>query len=208
MIKKWTYCLLLCVCSSTLAAQSTTFYNHFKLQSFDTLHVYPSKYIESLKNKTIEYKGTIICNDAIIPHGIDTLFPSKGYTAILKFYADSTTKFVGYIFGTSQIDPYDSKLVLVVIDTKLNKRIAYFDLASYKYLDGTMEETMNSWILDENKDGNIEIAQLRELTDYELPNEYSDNISGVTSSMYRYENNEFVSYYMTKEMYQALRIIK
>jgi len=212
MIKRLTYTLVLSITSSFLFAQSTTFYGHFKLQEFDTLHVYPSKYIETAKtkkNNKIAFKGTIISNSsAIIPHGIDTIFPSRGYTAILKFAVDSAKNVMGYVFGTSQIDPYNSKIALVVVNTELNKRVAYFDLATYNYIEGTMEETMNSWILDENKDGNIDIAQLRDLTDYELPNEYSDNISGVTSSMYRFENGEFISYYMTKEMYQALRVIK
>jgi len=90
-------------------SSKSTFYSSFSElfneNSFDTLHVYPSKYFDFINpenGKYIKMKGISIRIKLIKLLGIDTLTGSTNITAIEKFNMDESGSFIGYIIGIDE----------------------------------------------------------------------------------------------------------
>ena len=103
---------------------------------------------------------------------------------------------------------YESSIKMILFNSTTKQLDMVYDLAYFKEIEGTMDETQNSWFLDEDGDGDLDIAMMIELNDYELPNEYSDNISGVEGFLYRNNNGTLSAEYISKELYTSLTIKK
>jgi hypothetical protein len=87
----------------------------------------------------------------------------------------------------------------LVIDGKSDSLINKYNLAYYKTIPGTMEETMNAWIVDLDKDGDLDIGIMINLVDYELADEISENISGVEGYGYYIQDGRLSYDYLSKE---------
>ena len=71
-----------------------------------------------------------------------------------------------------------------------------------------MEETVNSWVYDIDKDGDLDIMKIIDLIDYELPIEDAPNISAVEGFLWRNLGSKFQYEYLSKELYYQLTIKK
>ena len=94
---------------------------------------------------------------------------------------------------------------ILIYSESRQKMLLDMELAHYDYVETTYKSEMKSWLLDIDGDGDTDIANWESLTDYELPNEYSDNISGDTRYMHMLENDSLVYYYWDYEKLEGLR---
>lgn len=175
----------------------------------DSLHVTPSNYtnIESYINDGIplSFNGTEIPKITLSPYNI-----YDSHAASTEFYAldkvDFGSSLYGMIVGVKTENVSESKIAIWIINTESNSIIEKVNLAYYKKIPGTMEELMNAWILDLDEDGDLDIAVMISLTDYELPNEFSDNISGVEGYGYYIQEGKVSYDYLSQENYQRFAV--
>lgn len=144
----------------------------FRDISTDSLHISLSTF-GKLKdsetvNKTISWKGQLI-SDSLRQKM--NLGPNISY-ALGKIILDNEKKVIGYIVGCD-----DLKVKMYVYSLESKKCTFNVELASYAYLETAYEKIRNSWIIDLNGDGNLDIATWEKLRDFEFPDELSDNIS-------------------------------
>lgn len=167
-----------------------------------TAHLYPS-----IGDQANTFSQLQTISDELISHyqsvHLSTKYDARHYAygqyqlnshlrllVVAELHKDDQHKFVGFIYSTKE-----------------QMLRSEFILASYIYLEGAMEETVNSWIIDANENGSLDIITKKWLTDFELPNEYSDNITGGTSTFYQ-TNQDSLSWDIIPEWTETLQIIK
>lgn len=177
---------------------------------FDTLHLYPSKYqiqpIGIPLNNPGMYAGFPITTDILSPYGLDTLYEAVRYTVPQKFVFDANQNYLGYVMCCETEEVEFSYLVLLVMSEE-DELIFSYKVAHYLYLESAFEETKNSWLFDEDNDGDLDLAYKIDLIDYEPPNEFADNISGTTTGFLRFDRGKYTSEYLEDEQFQ-LKLVK
>ena len=145
----------------------------FKDISTDSLHISLCTFGEfkdsDKLDKTFQWKGPLISDSLKQEMRLD---PDVSY-ALGKIILNTEKNIIGYIVGC-----VDLKVQLYAYSFKQKDFIFNIQLASYKYVEAAYEKTRNSWIIDQNGDGNLDIATWEKLTDFEFQNQLSDNLSG------------------------------
>ena len=137
--------------------------------STDSLHVFASGY--RYNNNLKEWSRKIIPNNLIKSHNINP----ESSVALGKLFFDAKKEMIGYLIGNND----QNHVFLYIYSREKQKNIFDLTVASNTCLEGSYEEIQNSWIIDLNKDGRLDIVIWKRLTDFEFPNEYSENISKV-----------------------------
>ncbi|MCB9223324.1 MAG: hypothetical protein R2780_09510 [Crocinitomicaceae bacterium] len=185
---------------------------HFSIVETDSLHIYPSKYLLDTpitKNgKSGLFTGKEIHAISIKHLGIDTLYPNNRYWANEQIYLNSNKTIIAATIVIGRKDPKDSILLIVIYNIKTEERLLVIEGASHQKIEGAMKQTVNSWIMDLDNDGDLDIAIMKDLVDYELPNEYSDNISGVEGFGYYLKDDKMEFDYLSQENYSTFQIKK
>ena len=180
--------------------------------TFDTLHLYPSNYYSvNLQGNanTINIEGEKIPHQMVQQLKLDSICGSNDLKAINRFNF-GPQGLIGFVIGIQEDSPYDCSVGIMVYSMMTKSVLFYLTAASYKHMEFTMESTKNTWIYDSNQDGYLDIIYMIDLIDYELPNEYADNISGVKSGELRYnpDSKDFDSYYLGSIAYKVLSVKK
>ena len=177
--------------------------------SFDTLHIYPTKYLSNSGIPSANggmYNGVVIQEDILKVYDLEKLYHGDRYTVPEKFIISENV--IGYVLTCeNHADLLSSYVVLIVLDEE-GKLVYHQMMAWYSAIEGTMEETGNTWIFDNDGDGDLDLATMEDLVDYELPNEFANNVSGVKGYVHQFTEGEYVYEYITKELYQSLTIKK
>ena len=168
---------------------------YFDWTNTDSLHVYPSK----IK------KGEEIKLELVALTGIDTIYPNRRFFGYQSFkWSDSLTAFIVRL----EDDYVHEPTIILVLANESSEIQDVIELASYSQIPGTMEETVNSWVYDIDKDGDLDIMKIIDLIDYELPIEDAPNISAVEGFLWRNLGSKFQYEYLSKELYYQLTIKK
>ncbi len=216
LIKFHIFGIILSLNFSTFTQNSQNFSNfsrQFEYIEFDTLQIYPSAFY-TINNKggsqLITISGEQISQEVIVDLKLDSIIGSTNLKAINKFNFDSNGNMIGFIIGMQDNHPYDCSIGLLVYSMINQETLFYISAASYIHMELTMESTKNTWIYDSNEDGFKDIIYRIDLIDYELPDEYSENISGTTTGELRFnpETNDFDSYYLGSNAMKVLRLKK
>lgn len=183
----------------------------FSPLTFDTLHIYPTKYLEFIPPvgpRFFQMGKSLLTTEEVKNFGLDSLTHAELISPIGSFLMRPESTYKAYILGVTRKELYDCSVDIVIFDISTEMAIFHFRLASYKSIEGTMEELTNSWIYDIDKDDDFDLAYIIDIKDYELPNEYSDNISGTHSGELRFNQGEFESYYLSTGASKVFRLIR
>jgi len=133
----------------------------------DSLHLFASGY--KCDNNLKKWSGKIIPENLINSNSLNP----EATIALGKLYFDNKKEMIGYLIGNNE----KTHVFLYVYSKEKKQNIIDFTVASHTFLEGAYEEVTNSWILDVDNNGILDIAVWKRLTDFELPNEYSQNNS-------------------------------
>ncbi|MFI5204388.1 MAG: hypothetical protein ACHQF2_07815, partial [Flavobacteriales bacterium] len=133
---------------------------------------------------------------------------SGSYNAVFKFYFDKEKTITGYLLSEQSPGGNHYAVHLCVYSVNEKKFIFHMEVASYVYMEATMEQTTNSWITDLNKDGIKDIATKKYLEDFELPDEGAGNISGGESFIHVFRNGKFEYAYWEEEILPGVSLVK
>jgi hypothetical protein len=145
----------------------------------DSLHIYNSGY--SNGNTVEEWSGEIIPENLILAYGLNP--ESTIALAKISFNKEMT----GYFIGNKE----QNSIILYIYSIEKSQMTHHFYAAKNIYMDGAYEEITNCWILDLDSNKTVDIVIWQRLTDFELPNEYSDNISNEERYSYINRGNHF-----------------
>ena len=145
-----------------------------KIPAFDSLFV-------ELKTDSLH-----VCSSQPWQDGDSLILAGKTFSALVKIALDKTQNYWAYLLRDD-----NREIFVFVYSKKKEDFILNVKLASYVYLEGTMEQKRNAWIMDLNNDGIKDIAICENLLDFELPNEYADNISGTEQFCFLLKNGVF-----------------
>lgn len=169
--------ILLTVGCSLSSRNSTiqAFDKHFPELDFDTLHVYPSFPVKDAKPIPTDLLRSLPVSDT------SELFP------IGKFSFEKDAKHTVYIISTRE----QGSVFLLMLDPAKPNSIQRVVLASEEESHGAFSKLSNSWILDIDHDGSLDVATITDLIDHEMSNEYADNISGTMQTVLLFRNDGF-----------------
>ncbi|MFH0866247.1 MAG: hypothetical protein V1904_08630 [Bacteroidota bacterium] len=174
----------------------------------DTLHITVMTYVHIAGMKTgcyhPQFAGVVIPSEIA---GFIQNQKTNNYTALGKFNFDKEKKYTGYLIGNSD-STGGKEIDLFVFSKTENKFIFNCQVASYLYLKGTTEQIMNSWIMDLNNDKCLDIATISKITDFEKPNEFSDNISGEKKWMYYFREGIFEYRIWDENLLNDVKVMK
>ncbi|MEO9531450.1 MAG: hypothetical protein ABJG68_14195 [Crocinitomicaceae bacterium] len=182
--------------------------DYFEVIESDSFHIRPFDYLQSNPLSTEKFKQF---KGKPVPRSHSELTSLESALSPDKFFANEAIKidsnhFAGMLVVQDK-DVYRS-VVLILILNKKGKMISFFQAASWTHLEGTMEETQNAWIFDEDLDGDLDIVVMSDLVDYELPTEDAPNISGVTALTYRNLLGSFETVNISDELWYKLSVQK
>lgn len=100
------------------------------------------------------------------------------------------------------------KIYLYVYSKNQKKIIFNLELAKYVKLEYTCEIIHNSLIIDLNKDNCLDIASYEWTQDYELPNEFADNITGYEKFFYIFKKNNYEYQYWDDNVLKQIELKK
>src|SRR5688572_24368792 len=182
------YVLLLWACQSEGNSQrtakttaSTSFDQYFHLQSFDTLHVHSVGFNQTF-SKEISFE-TLKKENVPLDSGT--------YQAVSRFFMSADKNLTGYLFRELTGSATHQVIHLCIRSEKLKRFIFHIEVASWTAIENTMEQTLNSWILDVNGDGVLDVATKKYLEDFELPTEDAPNISGEEKYIHVFQKGAF-----------------
>jgi hypothetical protein len=175
----------------------------------DSTHIYPTAYTNlnayQKQGTPFGFFGKRISQGLLNKYNV-----FQSHSKSTKFYAlekfDFGSSLYGLVVGLKEKVVEDSRIAIWLIDGKSDSLINKYNLAYYKTIPGTMEETMNAWIVDLDKDGDLDIGIMINLVDYELADEISENISGVEGYGYYIQDGRLSYDYLSKENYQNFLI--
>ncbi len=145
----------------------------FLFINVDTLHIYPNL---THKNEIIKIKNHLINKNIE-----EEFFPSY------SFYLDKDSAYKAYLFVSKE-----KQSVKLIVELSKNKTVIYNDyIAYYAFLEGAYEKWQNAWIADFNNDGNRDIGIYKQLIDFELPTEESENISADEKYLLLFKDGKF-----------------
>lgn len=175
------------------AADIAPFDAAFKVNSDQRIYCYTLKYFSSngkKKTPTIS-DGKLLSSEALTKAGL--ILPEGKWYAFEKFHFDKAKDFTGYLLATSQ-EGFEQRTIKLVVFQKSSGMWAFMmDVATFTHMESTMKQTRNSWIQDLDNDGNLDIATVETLQDYELPIE--SNISGTKKFMHFFSKGNLLYSY-------------
>ena len=181
---------------------------YFELTETDSFHIRPFNYFKVGPQPLNDFRDF---TGKVIPKGFDQLASFDSLFHPINFFANEVIKLdssnYAAITVVQQQDVYDS-FVMILILNEAGELQTFFQAASWKYLEGTMEETQNSWLFDEDGDGDLDICMMTDLLDFELPVEDAPNISGTTALLYRNNKVDFEAEYISEKLWKLLRVEK
>lgn len=99
----------------------------------------------------------------------------------------------------------EEAIQMTVYDESRSTIIYQREIAHNILMETTYHSILKSWLMDVNGDGDKDLVSWKELTDFELPNEFSDNSSAVEKGIYLFENGSFNYEYWDAEKLSKLR---
>lgn len=133
----------------------------------DSLHIFMSGYKQN--NNLEKWSRKIIPEDLINFYKLNI----EAAVALGKLYFDTDKEMIGYLIGNKE----QNSIFMYIYSKEKNQMIDYFTVVSNILMKGAYEEVTNSWILDLDGNGSLDIAVWKRLIDFELSNEYVGNIS-------------------------------
>lgn len=182
-----------------------------QIQEVDSLHLYPSLLFDLPKNE--KQNGKIHEGYVFIPeemkaqYGLDTIFfTGQNSYLVSAFYFDKKKNSIGLVIANEdhEIKGYTAYTVNVLRST--GKIEGIYAGAVYWDMFGTMQQTLNSLIMDIDGDGDLDISVLNHITDYELPDEFSSNITGTNGYTMVFEGDSLTYDYITQNVWDNLRL--
>lgn len=199
------------VCFAMNAAAQFDSGDDLKEKNFDTLHVYPGKYLRKSGAPHVNsglYNGIEISTGLVDEYGLLNLYPADRYTVPEKFVVDTSSNTTAYILTCEVNGEFTNSFVVLAVFNENDELIFHYKISWYTALEDAFEETVNTWFFDRDEDGDLDIVLLNELIDYELPNEYADNISGVRKNFLRFSNGDYDFEDISKDSGSAFKIIR
>lgn len=135
----------------------------------------------------------------------DLYSPQKMY--LLRELDMGTNGAKGALIALVNDSPNDCAIIFVVYNQEF-ELIFHHLAAKYVRLEGTMEETSNSWIYDYDKDGDLDFIHMNSLIDYELSFEMAPNISGWDAFLYLNNQGIFEYDYPDQNTLKSIHLIK
>ncbi len=173
------YLIMLAIVITTAAtARSQTYRSdydrYFPRLKFDSLHI-------NISN--MQWMGSKIgAHFRYVP-----LKWKRDFVATLGWFPlDAKGRFRGYLLGQRE----QQNIQLYILDMQEDSLVLDFEVAKYLYLPGTMRSVKNSWVMDTDGDGNMEILTIEQLEDFEMEADGAPNISGTKSFCHRLVNGK------------------
>ncbi|MCB9235842.1 MAG: hypothetical protein H6581_29610 [Bacteroidia bacterium] len=146
------------------------------------LHIHIGKFYD-LKNRP-EITPSSIPSQLLSQTGSE--FDKGQGFAVNSFWLDAKKQFKGYLIAG--FDPAQNFRIILKVIHKNGKQVpGVLEVAAYGYLESAYERILNSMLTDLNDDGYLDIVVVDQLTDFELPNEYADNISNTKRFIYLFD---------------------
>lgn len=159
--------------------------SYFKYVKFDTLHVHAAAFAPN-SGKSIPY--SLLRNQKL-------QLDSAAYEALICFPISPDSNILGYLVQ-QQNQPNQHRTVYMFARNKKSGQILLqMEIACYTYLEGTMEQTVNTWITDINGDGHLDLATRKYIRDFEMPTDDAPNITGEEKYTHVFQKWRF--YYRT-----------
>ena len=108
------------------------------------------------------------------------------YATLGWFPIDASSRYRGYLLG----DRERQCIQLYLIDMQKDSLLLSLEVAKYSYLPGAMRSIKNSWLMDTDGDGSMEILTVEHLEDFEMETADAPNISGTKSYCHRLVNGK------------------
>lgn len=159
--------------------------SYFTYKRFDTLHVHTAVFPEKAGN-TIPY--SLLKRQKL-------MLDSAAYQALICFPMSPDSSIMGYLLQQKNQPNQHRSVYMFVRNTKSGQLLLQMEVACYTYLEGTMEQTVNTWITDVNGDGYLDLATRKYIRDFELPTEDAPNITGEEKYTHVFQKWRF--YYRT-----------
>lgn len=199
--------ILLLFVGLTVFGQNS-FKDYFKFSDSDSVHIKPFDFLNDSPQKIglgQNFKGRKIPKIHPQLSVIDSLFNPHKYFANNYYLIDSSHYAAELVVESIYLE--ESIVMLLILDLEVNIT-QFFEAAFWTHMDGTMEETKNTWLLDDDNDGDLDIIMLTDLIDYELHLEDAPNISGTTAVVYRNHISYFEIENITENLWYKLGVQK
>ncbi len=173
----------------------------FKDLTTDTLKIDCDSFLDvdplSISDQEIKWKGRKILSSDFRKIGLFRQNPP----AYALGHINMNDKVCGFIYGSTI-----SQAIYITVYSEQKERIIFNrEIAHYDYMETTYESTMKSWFLDIDSDGDKDIATWESMIDFELPNDYSNNISGDTRFIHFLDQDSLIYDYWDSEKLKSLR---
>ncbi len=162
------FVLILSAQDGRAQAPSQAYESYFPLLAFSQLHLCMSKMVWPACKVGTQF--------SFLP----AAERNKHFHCIGFFKIDMAGRYRGYLVA----EQARNEIFLYVVDKSRKETILGVEVASYTYLMGAMKSVTNCWIMDCDRDMNMDILIHTELEDFEFPTADAPNLSG--SKYHRY----------------------